>query len=197
MRKALLAILIAAMVLMLAGCMDMGDVTDPDATPAPPLAAPEITDRAAFYEYYNQVSLNDTLTGLKERYGEPEKNDLEGGTQYTWQLGEDRQHGFAVALYETGKVRAKVVYYQDIRQIVPLCSGKNLNLANTLTKEYSYDMVCSVFGAKGVELAQITTDASQNPGIARLYAWSDGESLIQAFFGDNGMMESVTVGQAK
>lgn len=191
-------IALAAMLLslvVLTGCMDTAVQPDPDATPMPPLTEPLITERADLYRYYNEVSLNSTIGELTERYGEPLVEQMENGKQYTWVF--DDTYGFAAAAYDNGKLRAKVVYYKDLRQLVPLMSGTNLDSASLLTKTYTYDMVASTFGAQGLEIAQITTNASLNPGIARVYVWSDGETIVNVSFTEENLVDSATYGSIK
>lgn len=194
MKKWMIFAALALALMLLTGCagVDMSAEPDAEATPVPPLTAPLITDRAALYQYYNEVSLNNTISELTERYGEPVVEEVENGKEYVWLF--DDACGFAAAAYDNGKLRAKVVYYEDLRQLVPLMTGKNLDNAATLSKTYTYEMVASLFGGPGLEIAQITTNASLNPGIARVYVWSDGESIVNVYFTEENLLESVTLG---
>ena len=59
-----LAALVLATALILTGCVQGGDVADPNAEPTAtlaPLTEPMYTDREALYQYYNAVTFGETL----------------------------------------------------------------------------------------------------------------------------------------
>lgn len=169
----------------------------PEATDAPeatwePLTKALITDKELFYQYYNQVTMSDTVDTLTERFGEPIEEKTEEGTSYLFIM--DDGYGFVVAVRESGRVQAKIAYYDDVRQLEPITSGTNLEAASMLTKESRYLDISRQFGGNGLEIAQIAGDTSSNPPIQRLFLWMEGDMTMQALFDADGMLLSANQG---
>ncbi len=183
-----LAALLAAVTLLLSGCMGLPGMTvqtDPNATAAPtvePLTAPVFTDREAVYEWYNQVNLGDTLEDLTARFGEPVVEKSNNGTNYIWK--NEAGYGFAAVFFEdNNKLRAKVIYYDDMRQLKGLSGATNIAGFATLKKDSDFTMTCMTLGGKPCELALIALDSSNNPDTQHLYIWLDEKgSSIQVLF---------------
>ena len=174
--------------------------TDPNATAAPtvePLTAPVFTDREAVYEWYNQVNLGDTLEDLTARFGEPVVEKNNNGTNYIW-INEDR-YGFAAVFFEdTGKLRAKVIYYDDMRQLKGLSEATNLANFATLKKDHDFTMACMALGGKPCEMALIAQDSSDNPDTQHLYIWLDEKgSSIQILFNSDEKIEQISYALAE
>ncbi len=197
-RKLKLAALLLLVAALLSGCMDFSSMMDvemdPDATPAPtlaPLDAPVYTDREALYEWYNEVNIGDMLTDLTEKYGEPRTEETENGITYIWQ--NEAGYGFAAVFYENGRLRAKVLHYEDLRQMKQLSAATHVSNVTSLSKEYDFSMVCSVLGGKPMEIAAISQDSSVNPDVKRLFAWvAEDESSAQVLFSSKEKVESVS-----
>lgn len=184
-------ILLAA--LLLCGCTGEG-VDDPNATPQPtivPLTEPLYTDRDALYEMYNEVSIGDTLSELTERYGEPIIETDDNGDSYVWTNEEG--YGFVAVFYDNDCLRAKVLYYKDLRQLMNLSAATAIDNVSLLNDDHSFSEVCMALGGKPMELAAIAQDSSVNPEVKRLFAWVDEEgSFAQVLFGDDEQLEEVS-----
>ena len=187
-KLAALLILVAA---LLTGCMDFSAFQnaqpeiDPNATPSPtdpPLTDPVFTDRDAVYEWYNQVNIGDKLEDLKAAYGEPTIETDQNGDTYFWV--NEQGYGFAAVFFPGNTVRAKVVYYKDIRQLKGLSDADNLANFATLKTSHNFTMACLALGGKPCEIAAIAEDQSANPAVQRVFAWLDKNgSNIQILFG--------------
>ena len=189
-----LAALVLATALLLTGCVQGGDAVDPNAEPTAtlaPLTEPMYTDREALYQYYNAVTFDETLDSLTEKYGEPVKEEGESGDSYSWVMEDG--YGFAAAFFDSGRLRAKVLYYKDLRQLGEISNATSIDQFAVLNKNYTYAMTCGALGGRAMELAQIAQDTSDNPEIKRLYVWATpkGDVVLVLFSGDD-KLESVS-----
>lgn len=189
-----LAALVLATALLLTGCVQGGDVADPNAEPTAtlaPLTEPMYTDREALYQYYNAVTFDETLTSLTEKYGEPVKEEGESGDSYSWVMEDG--YGFAAAFFDSGRLRAKVLYYKDLRQLGEISNATSIDQFAVLNKNYTYAMTCGALGGRAMELAQIAQDTSDNPEIKRLYVWATPKGdVVQVLFSGDEKLESVS-----
>ena len=189
-----LAALVLATALLLTGCVQGGDAVDPNAEPTAtlaPLTEPMYTDREALYQYYNAVTFDETLTSLTEKYGEPVKEEGESGDSYSWVMEDG--YGFAAAFFDSGRLRAKVLYYQDLRQLGEISNATSIDQFAVLNKNYTYAMTCGALGGRAMELAQIAQDTSDNPEIKRLYVWATPKGdVVQVLFSGDEKLESVS-----
>ena len=189
-----LAALVLATALLLTGCVQGGDAVDPNAEPTAtlaPLTEPMYTDREALYQYYNAVTFDETLTSLTEKYGEPVKEEGESGDSYSWVMEDG--YGFAAAFFDSGRLRAKVLYYKDLRQLGEISNATSINQFAVLNKNYTYAMTCGALGGRAMELAQIAQDTSDNPEIKRLYVWATPKGdVVQVLFSGDEKLESVS-----
>lgn len=189
-----LAALVLATALILTGCVQGGDVADPNAEPTAtlaPLTEPMYTDREALYQYYNAVTFGETLTSLTEKYGEPVKEEGESGDSYSWVMEDG--YGFAAAFFDSGRLRAKVLYYKDLRQLGEISNATSIDQFAVLNKNYTYAMTCGALGGRALELAQIAQDTSDNPEIKRLYVWATPEGdIVQVLFSGDEKLEQVS-----
>ena len=194
MKKRLLLIgLMLAAALMTAGCgvLPADEDGNPDATPVPPLSDPMFEDMDALYGYYNQVTFDDTVTTLTERLGEPAVRKLEEGVEYTWK-SEDG-YGVSVGTFPDGRVRGKVVLYDDARQFGKLSAMTDPDAAYNLTKDYTFNMCRIVLGGRPMEVLQAAADTSENPDIQRLYFWCDDNGkVISILFSGDGKLQEVS-----
>ena len=189
-----LAALGLATALLLTGCVQGGDAVDPNAEPTAtlaPLTEPMYTDREALYQYYNAVTFDETLTSLTEKYGEPVKEEGESGDSYSWVMEDG--YGFAAAFFDSGRLRAKVLYYKDLRQLGEISNATSIDQFAVLNKNYTYAMTCGALGGRAMELAQIAQDTSDNPEIKRLYVWATPKGdVVQVLFSGDEKLESVS-----
>ena len=189
-----LAALVLATALLLTGCVQGGDAVDPNAEPTAtlaPLTEPMYTDREALYQYYNDVTFDETLTSLTEKYGEPVKEEGESGDSYSWVMEDG--YGFAAAFFDSGRLRAKVLYYKDLRQLGEISNATSIDQFAVLNKNYTYAMTCGALGGRAMELAQIAQDTSDNPEIKRLYVWATPKGdVVQVLFSGDEKLESVS-----
>ena len=189
-----LAALVLATALLLTGCVQGGDAVDPNAEPTatlPTLTEPMYTDREALYQYYNAVTFDETLTSLTEKYGEPVKEEGESGDSYSWVMEDG--YGFAAAFFDSGRLRAKVLYYKDLRQLGEISNATSIDQFAVLNKNYTYAMTCGALGGRAMELAQIAQDTSDNPEIKRLYVWATPKGdVVQVLFSGDEKLESVS-----
>lgn len=191
-RKIKLAALLILVAALLSGCMDYSALVesmtadvDPNATPAPtmaPLTAPVFTDRDAVYEWYNQVEVGATLEELKAVYGEPTIETDQNGDTYYWT--NENNYGFAGVFFSDMTLRAKALYYEDMRQLKDLSNADNLANFATLKTSHNFTMACLALGGKPCEIMAIAEDQSANPEVQRVFAWIDKNgSNIQILFG--------------
>ena len=189
-----LAALVLATALLQTGCVQGGDAVDPNAEPTAtlaPLTEPMYTDREALYQYYNAVTFDETLTSLTEKYGEPVKEEGESGDSYSWVMEDG--YGFAAAFFDSGRLRAKVLYYKDLRQLGEISNATSIDQFAVLNKNYTYAMTCGALGGRAMELAQIAQDTSDNPEIKRLYVWATPKGdVVQVLFSGDEKLESVS-----
>ena len=189
-----LAALVLATTLLLTGCVQGGDAVDPNAEPTAtlaPLTEPMYTDREALYQYYNAVTFDETLDSLTEKYGEPVKEEGESGDSYSWVMEDG--YGFAAAFFDSGRLRAKVLYYKDLRQLGEISNATSIDQFAVLNKNYTYAMTCGALGGRAMELAQIAQDTSDNPEIKRLYVWATPKGdVVQVLFSGDEKLESVS-----
>ena len=189
-----LAALVLAAALTLTGCVQGGDVADPNAEPTAtlaPMTEPMYTDREALYQYYNAVTFDETLDSLTEKYGEPVKEEGESGDSYSWVMEDG--YGFAAAFFDSGRLRAKVLYYKDLRQLGEISNATSIDQFAVLNKNYTYAMTCGALGGRAMELAQIAQDTSDNPEIKRLYVWATPKGdVVQVLFSGDEKLESVS-----
>ena len=200
-----LAALLTLVAVLLSGCMDytaifsealsqMDAGTDPDATPAPtmgPMTEPVFTDREALFAIYNEVNIGDTLEDMTARYGEPIVDITQEGTNYTWL--DENGYGITAVFYDNNRLRAKVLYYNDIRQFMDLSNATTIDNFTNLSQKHDFDMVCLALGGKPVELAAIAQDSSMDPEIFRLFTWVDQEgSNVQVLFNEEEGVERIS-----
>ncbi len=202
--RPLIALVLVAAVALLAGCSSLFEVdTDaledaltatpvPEATPIPELTAPLYEDYDAVFAHYNEVSITgDTLVTLKERYGEPKvEEDDNGNKMYTW-LFEDG-YGFTCAAFPSGSLRAKVVFYEDMRQFRALSDASNLDSVVNFDKSINFQTCVGLFRGRPIEIAQIVTE--ENSGSAsRVYCWLDAQDqIVQILFKSDGTVDSIS-----
>lgn len=197
MRRTLkLTALILLVACLMTGCMGFGgeDIEDPNATPAPtmaPLAYPVYTDREAAYEIYNEVEPGMTKTELTERYGEPREETDDNGTTYVWT--NEAGYGIAAVFFDNDCLRAKVLYYEDLRQLKDLSAATDIENVSLLNDKHNFSAVCLAMGGKPMEIAALVQDSSVNPEVKRLFAWIDEEgSFVQVLFGADEMLEEAS-----
>ena len=193
-----LTLLAVLAVFVLTGCMDFSALTsgadyaeDQPKETQPPLTDPMYTDRDALYQYYNQVNIGDSRDALTERFGEPSVETSENGETYTWVMEDG--YGFAAVFFDSGRLRAKVLYYKDLRQLGQLSAATNVDQFANLNSNYTYEMVCGLLGGRSMEIAQIAQDSSAEPEVKRLYVWCNEKGdCIQVLFKDDEKLERVT-----
>lgn len=206
-RIGILALLIA-LCLSLSGCVNqyaeqvaeqMAQQEAEDAEPRAtlgPMTAEMFTDRQAVYQYYNQVKVGDTLQTLTERFGEPTVETTENGETYLWVM--DDGYGVACVFFETGKLRAKIVYYDDPRQFAQLSNANGIGNMTQLNRNYTFEMACGLLGGRAMELMQLPQDISADPEVKRVFLWVDQKgNMVQILFSGDERLESVTYTMAE
>ena len=193
------------MAIALTGCMDYSQIAqsmvaeddeEPQATLAP-LDKPMYTDRDALYALYNQAEVSvDTLDGLTERLGEPEQEQTENGVNYIWKTEDNC--GFVGVFFDSGRLRAKALYYEDLRQLGQLSAATSIDQFASLNNNYTYEMVCGMLGGRSMEIMQIAQDSSLDPEIKRVFVWCDEKgNVVQILFKGDERLESVTYSLAE
>ncbi len=186
--------------LLLTGCLDMSGVVsdepeEPKATQEP-LTEPMFEDREALYQYYNQVKFGDTLASVTALLGEPEAEENENGTTYVWVMEDG--YGVAGVFFDSGKLRAKALYYKDLRQLGKLSSATSIDQFTSLNKNYTYEMTCGMLGGRSMEIMQIAQDSSAEPEIKRVFVWGNEKGdCIQVLFSGDEKLESITYSLAE
>ena len=201
--RLILVALLAASVALLAGCSSLFEVdTDalvdaleatpvPEATPLPELTAPLFEDYDSVYAHYNQVSMTaDTLPALQQRFGEPKvEQDDNGNKMYTW-IFEDG-YGFTCAAFPSGSLRAKVVYYEDMRQFRDLSNSSNLDSVVNFDKSIDFQTCVGLFRGRPIEVAQIVQE--EGGSVSRVYCWLDQQDqVVQILFKSDGKVDSIS-----
>ncbi len=196
-----LAALTLTAALLLTGCLgmvgdiDAGEPDEPRATQEP-LTEPMFEDREALYQYYNQVKFGDTLNGLTELLGEPKKEETDNGTTYIWEM--DDGYGVAAVFFDSGKLRAKALYYKDLRQLGKLSAATSIQQFTNLNKNYTYEMTCGMLGGRSMEIMQVAQDSSAEPEIKRVFVWCNEKGdCVQVLFTGDEKLESVTYSLAE
>jgi len=198
-----LAALLLIAALFLTGCMDfsalqneLANASDPAAEPTaeptvPPLTAPIYTDKDAAYEIYNAVNIGDTYDSLVERYGEPIVEEDSNGKMYTWT--NEAGYGITAIFYDNNCLRAKVIYYEDIRQLKDLSLATSITNFSLLSTDHDFSMVCMALGGTPLELTAVAQDTSVNPEIHRVFVWLDEfGSFVQVRFDAKEKLKQVT-----
>ncbi len=206
-KKLLFALVLSVLALTLSGCMDYSGMmsgyvedaaqqaeTEAQATPIPALTAEKYTDAEVFLATYNAVKFSDTVQSLTERYGEPAVSQVSSNDYYEWVMEDGT--GAAAVFFENGRLRAKVAYYDDIRQLTEIAKGTNLSVAGNISDQASYLTVCSLFGGRGVEILRSASNSSAAAEYTRLVVWLDGEGgCVQILFSQDDKVKEVTVGE--
>ena len=190
-----LTVLAALAALLLTGCLGLpgGDVQEPEEPKETiaPLTEPMYEDRDALYQYYNKVSIGDTLEQLTELLGEPTIEETENGQNYVWRTEDG--YGVAAVFFDRGRLRAKVLYYDDLRQLGKLSNATGIDQFTHLNKNYTYEMACGLLGGRSMEIAQVAQDSSADPEVKRVFVWCNekGDCIQVLFIGDE-KLEQVT-----
>lgn len=196
-----LAALALAAAFLLTGCLgmnvvDTGDGADEPQATMEPLTEPMYEDREALYGYYKQVNFGDTLASVTERLGEPQIEENENGITYIW-VGEG-DCGVAAVFFDNGKLRAKALYYKDLRQLGKLSAATSIDQFASLNKNYTYEMTCGVLGGRSMEIMQVAQDSSAEPEIKRVFAWCNEKGdCVQVLFSGDEKLEQVTYSLAE
>lgn len=166
----------------------------PEATPVPPLTAAMFTDYDAVYVHYNEIGFSDTLSGLTERYGEPvaETTTTEDvtSTSYTWKF--DDGYGFVCAFYDNGRLRAKVILYEDLRQFRDLSNATYLANVFNLSDSSTFKECINILGGRPIEICQVSQSEQDQTDIARVYTWVDkDDQAAQILFKKDGTISSI------
>ena len=182
------ALLIAA--LALAGCSAVGTQPNPEATPLPPLTARMFETRDEAFAMYDQVTFSDTLESLTERFGEPRVETSDNGSAYYWN---DGICGVAVVFFENGRMRSKLVDFEDIRQFGKVSGAKGLDNIMSMSKDFDLTSVSLMLGAEGVEMIRVAQDSSANPDFNVGYIWANEEGqAAMVLFNKKGTIEQVS-----
>ncbi len=190
-----LTVLAALAALLLTGCLGLpgGDVQEPEEPKETiaPLTEPMYEDRDALYQYYNKVSIGDTLEQLTELLGEPTIEETENGQNYVWRTEDG--YGVAAVFFDSGRLRAKVLYYDDLRQLGKLSNATGIDQFTHLNKNYTYEMACGLLGGRSMEIAQVAQDSSADPEVKRVFVWCNEKGdCIQVLFTGDEKLEQVT-----
>ncbi len=160
-----------------------------EATPLPELTAELFTDLEAVHTYYDQVTFSDTKASLTQKYGEPEIIEENGNEQFAWVM--DDGYGFVCAFFDSGLLRAKVVYYEDIRQFGGLAAAKNLEMVENLDKNTDFSTCVNLFG-RPIEICQISNSEGTTKEISRVYNWMDAQGhIVQILFTYEGKVSQI------
>ena len=188
-RKLKLAILFALVAALLVGCSaqngsenEQGYNTSVFGDTVEPLNAPVFTDREAVYEMYNAVNIGERMENIVAAYGEPDEVEEDDyGNTYIW--FNDEGYGMVGLFYEDGRLRAKSLYFEDMRQLKELSAATSIENFALLETSHDFSMVCLALGGKPCEIAAVAQDSSLDPEIYRVFAWLDEYgSNVQVMF---------------
>ena len=190
----LAALLIAA--LTLAGCTGMTTEPDPSATSIPPLTEPMFESREQAFALYDRVTFTDTLETMTRRFGEPaEVTTNDNGTVYYWKDAETGS-GVAAVFFDNGRLRSKLVGFEDIRQFGKISGAKGVANAASLSKDFDLTSVNLLLGGEGIEMIRVAQDSSVNPDFNIGYIWADEDGrAAMVLFNKKGTVEQVSFSQ--
>lgn len=189
MKKMLMAALVLA-AFVLVGCARGTNPTAPKATPLPPLTAPVFESEEDVLGLYNEITFDDTLATLTERYGEPTVETDANGDIYFWSKDGS---GVAIVFFDNGRMRSKLVNFEDVRQFSKLSQTPNLENVLSLSSDMMVDDVNLYLGAEGIEFIRIAQNSSLSPDFSIGYLWVNekGED-VKILFNRNGKLDSLS-----
>ncbi len=132
---------------------------------------------------------------LIARFGEPQIDTTDNGDTYVWAMEDG--YGFAAVFFDSGRLRAKALYYKDIRQLGQLSNATNISGFSSLSSSYTFEMTCGLLGGRAMEIMQIAQDSSAEPEVKRVFAWvTEKGDCVQVLFKGNETLESVSYSMA-
>lgn len=189
MKKILLAALMLA-VFALVGCTEIATTAQPEATPLPPLTAPVFETHEEVFALYDEITFDDTLESLTERYGEPTIQTDANGDIYFWHKDTS---GVAIVFFDNGRMRSKLVNFEDVRQFAQLAKTPWIENVLSLSSDVALDDVNLYLGGEGIEFIRIAQNSSVNPDFSIGYLWVNekGED-VKILFNRKGKLDSLS-----
>ena len=99
----------------------------------------------------------------------------------------------AVVFFENGRMRSKLVDFEDIRQFGKVSGAKGLDNIMSMSKDFDLTSVSLMLGAEGVEMIRVAQDSSANPDFNVGYIWANEEGqAAMVLFNKKGTIEQVS-----
>ncbi len=177
MKKISLVLSFVLIALLCASCMPMVDSTteipkvDPNAVP------PETVEE--LYSYYDRVERTMTREDVEALFGKGvERKDDLGEVMYVAYLSDEKSCGVNVLYNFEGKVRAKTLYYNQSKDLIPFANGYTEEALSQVNEKDKLSKAEELFGGPGLE---IVCEYGQNNAVdeSKIYSWynEDGSSV--------------------
>jgi len=163
------------------------------------MEAEMFTDLDSVFALYNQVTFDDTVDTVTEKLGEPTKETSENGDYWVWK--DENGAGVGAVFFENGKLRSKVVVFEDIRQFANLSGVKSFENVTLLAEGMTVETVSVAFGSEGIEIMRMLTDSGAEGVEQFLLLWvTEGGNIAECLFADGeaGLQQATySVGEIK
>lgn len=177
MKKISLVFSLILIGVLCASCMpwvdSTGDIPKADPNAIPPETVEEL------YSYYDQVDRTMTREDVEALFGKGvERKDDLGEVMYVAYLDDEKSCGVNVLYNFEGKVRAKTLYYNQSKDLIPFANRYTEDALSQVNEKDKISKAEELFGGKGLE---IVCEYGQNNAVdeSKIYSWynEDGSSV--------------------
>ena len=190
MKKFLMIILSALLILSITSCslFDDGEVVDTKFDPAatPPESLEEL------YSYYDQVLRGMTREQVEEKLGPGEDSfDSEGIKTYTTYKHEKKSAGVTVIYSALDTVSAKVLYYNNDKDLVKFCTPFTKEKLEELEQDQLVKNAKEILG-DGLELS-CEFSANNVTDFSKIYSWFNEDGTSLQLYTDNDIIKQMVL----
>ncbi len=192
MKKILMIILSALLVLSLTSCslFDDGEVVDTtiDPTAIPPETIEEL------YSYYNQIKRGTTRQQIEALFGIGEDSfDQDGAKTYTTYKNDKKSAGVSVIYSFDDTVSAKILYYNNASELVKFCKPFTEEDLAKLDQDQLMKNVKEILG-EGIELS--CEYSANNPNnFSKIYSWFNADGSSLQLYTDNDIIKQMVLNE--
>ncbi len=177
MKKISLVLSFVLIALLCASCMPWPESTEEIPQIDPNALPPETVEE--LYEYYDQVTRTMTREDVEALFGKgAERKDDLGEVMYTSYINEKKSCGVNVFYNFEGKVRAKTLYYNQSKDLIPFANRYTEDALSQVNEKDKLSKAEELFGGPGLE---IVCEYGQNNAVdeSKIYSWynEDGSSV--------------------
>ena len=167
---------------------DDGEVVDTQVDPN--LPAPETLEE--LYSYYNQVERGMTKAQIEEKFGTGEDSfDEEGAKTFTTYKNEKKSAGVTVIYAFDDSVSAKILYYNNAKDLVKFCTPFDDAKLEKLDQEQLMKTVREILG-EGLELS-CEYSANNPSNFSKIYSWFNSDGSNIQFYTDNDVVKQMVL----